>query len=72
MLPWQQMRAILGFLLGSSFGLTYFRPDVIQSPLILYWTPRGGGVDRMIPHGYTLPPLPCSVRVLGDREREGV
>lgn len=69
MLPWQPMWALQGVLLGSSFGLTYFRPDVIQSPLILCWTPRGVGVDRRTPNSHT---LPCSMRVWGDREREAM
>lgn len=66
-----QCGALLGVLLGSSLGLTYFRPDVTQSPLLLCWTPKGGEDDRRIPHGHTLPPLPCSVRYSRDGEREG-
>lgn len=31
MLPWQPMQALSGVLLGSSFSLTYFCPDVIPS-----------------------------------------
>lgn len=60
-----------GVLLGSFFGLTCFRPDVIQSPSILCWTPRGSRGDRNDSPWLHLPPIPCYLRVLGDEAREG-
>ena len=71
MLPWQ-LRHPLGVLRGSSFSLTYFHPDVIQSPLTLCWTPGGGGADKRIPTKTPSPPLPCSVRVWGRTEKKGM
>lgn len=41
MLPWQPIWALTGVLLGSSFSLTYFRPDVTQSSCGQAW--RGSG-----------------------------
>ena len=60
-----------GVLRGSSFSLTYFCPDVIQSPLTLCWTPGEGGADKRIPTKTTSPPLSCSRRVLGGTKKKG-
>ena len=59
-----------GVLRGSSFSLTYFCPDVIQSPLTLCWTPGEGGTDKRIPTKTTSLPLPCSRRVLGGQRKK--
>lgn len=69
MLSWQLMWAFSGVLLGSSFGLTYFRPNINQSSCAGF--PGVGEQTEETPCNHSLSLVPSSMETFRGGEKVG-